>query len=115
MSEPIKLEYFLEALARIPRIQEEIATRKVETVQNLFDSGELEDFVKNESDSGDVIGGSGGPEHGFDIEIRSFGPLYWIHANEFDDIGYFASEEDAHQFASEEYGPYIDALDEDED
>ena len=115
MSKPINFEYFLEALARNQRVQEEIATRKGETLRNLFDSGELEDFVKNESDSEDAIGGSGGPEHGFDIEIRSFGPLYWIHANEFDDIGYFASEKEAHEFAIEEYGPYIDTLDEDED
>ena len=115
MCEPMKLEHFLQSLAQDQRVQEEIAARKGETLQDLLDSGELEDFLKNEGDSIDTIEASGGPEHCFDIEIRAFGPVYWIQAHEFDDIGYFASEKEAHQFASEEYAPYIDTLDEYED
>jgi hypothetical protein len=30
----------------------------------------------------------------FNVEIWSLGPVFWIRANEFDDIGYFASRQD---------------------
>jgi hypothetical protein len=38
---------------------------------------------------------AGGSDGNFPIRIMSFGPLYWIDAQEFDPIKYFTSIEDA--------------------
>ena len=107
MTKPLEIEHFLGTLAENPRVQEELAESEASNFQEFFDSGELEDLVKNESSYMDTIQASGGPEHEFDIEIQSFGPVFWIQANEFDDIGYFATEREAHEYALEEYAPYI--------
>jgi hypothetical protein len=117
MTKPIEIDQFLGALAENPRVKEELAESKSSNFQEFFDSGELEDLIKNESSYTDTIQASGGPDLEFDIEIQSFGPVFWIQANEFDDIGYFATEKEAHEYALEEYAPYIgepEEFDEDE-
>jgi hypothetical protein len=46
----------------------------------------------------------------FSININRSGPLYWIRAVEFDDECYFATEEDAVQFAESNFESFITAL-----
>ena len=42
----------------------------------------------------------------FEIELWSTGPVFWIRANEYDDIGYFPSLAEARAYAEMEYeGP----------
>ena len=45
----------------------------------------------------------------FDIQIFQIGPLFFIQANEFDDIEWFGSEEDALAHAREEFSTFIEA------
>lgn len=51
----------------------------------------------------------------FDIEIMEFHGIFWIRANEFDDIGYFNDLANAVAYANNEYESYIDAYLYDED
>lgn len=46
------------------------------------------------------------------IEILQSGPLFWIRANEFDDIRYFPSEAEATAYAGMQYEGPISALEE---
>lgn len=46
----------------------------------------------------------------FWININRSGPLYWIRAMEFDDECYFATEEDAVQFAESNFESFITEL-----
>lgn len=46
----------------------------------------------------------------FEIEILSAGPVFWIRANEFEDIGYFGSQYDALAYAEDYFDPYISEL-----
>ncbi len=46
----------------------------------------------------------------FEIEIMSAGPVFWIRANEFEDIGYFCSRKDAVAHAEEYFESYISEL-----
>ncbi len=68
--------------------------------------------MNNHSIEVDTIEAAGGCEHYFNIEIKAFGPVYWIQAPEFDDIGYFGSEKEAVEHAREEYATYIETLEE---
>ena len=47
----------------------------------------------------------------FEVEIWSTGPVFWIRANEFDDIGYFSSLAEARAYAEEFFeGPISELL-----
>lgn len=44
----------------------------------------------------------------FSIVVNGYGPLFWIHANDFDPIAYFETCEDAVMYAEIEFGAYLD-------
>lgn len=46
-----------------------------------------------------AIGGHGE----YNVEIRSYGPIYWIYAPEFEDIGYFDNKTNAVDYARSFY------------
>jgi len=46
----------------------------------------------------------------FEIEIWSAGPVFWIRANEFDDIGYFPTLDEARAYAEMEFEGFISEL-----
>ena len=52
------------------------------------------DLVEINYDIDETLTGIGG-YGAYPIEIKSFGPVFWIDAQEFDPIGYFKSSEDA--------------------
>jgi hypothetical protein len=112
MSQPLELNQFAQLLQTDPTVIEALAKHDNPSFEDFLGSGELEDLVKNDSVTVDTIEAAGGYEHYFNIEIQSFGPVYWIQASEFDDIGYFGSEKEAEAFAREEYATYIETLEE---
>ena len=112
MSEPLELHHFSQALQKEPAVIEALAENAAPSFEEFIASGELENLVKNHSIEVDTIEAAGGCEHYFNIEIQSFGPVFWIQASEFDDIGYFGSEKEAAEHAREEYGAYIETLEE---
>jgi hypothetical protein len=112
MSEPLELHHFSLALQKDPTVIEALAETATPSFEEFLASGELENLVKNHSIEVDTIEAAGGYEHYFNIEIQSFGPVYWIQASEFDDIGYFGSEKESVEHAREEYATYIETLEE---
>lgn len=68
--------------------------------------GDIEDLIFDLIDSDyevdDTIYGVGGYGE-YPIEIRSFGPLFWVEAQEFDPIQYFKSFDDALSCAESTY------------
>jgi hypothetical protein len=65
-------------------------------------------WLRNEAEVTKSFTGLGGYDE-FGINIMKFGGVYWIEAQEFDDIGYFSSEDDASSIAEGEYEPFISA------
>jgi len=64
-----------------------------------------------ESSTTDISFEGAGPENDtFFIQIMKLGPLYFIQANEFDDIKYFDDLNCASAYAQIEYEPFITAL-----
>jgi hypothetical protein len=51
----------------------------------------------------------------FPILIKSFGPIHWVEAQEFDPIKYFKSASDALAFAEVEYSEFLTGEPEEED
>ena len=60
----------------------------------------------------DAIDGAAPDNDIFQIEIWRLVTAYWIRANEFDDIGYFPTQEEAYDYASMEFSSFIDELNE---
>ena len=112
MSEPLELHHFSQVLQSQPAVIEALAESDVSCFEDFLASGKLEDLVKNHSIEVDTIDAAGGYEHYFNIAIHSFGPIFWIQAPEFEDIGYFGSEIEALEHAREEYASYIETLEE---
>jgi hypothetical protein len=64
---------------------------------------------------GEEVGGFEGaaPDNDtFPITIWRVGPLFFVTAPEFDDIGYFRTQEEAYDYASMEFSSFIDELNE---
>ena len=79
--------------------------------QGLDDLYEL--ISDNETCYGEVVGEFEGaaPENDtFGIQTWRLGLLYFVTANEFDDLKYFGSLEEAESYAWEEFSGYIEAL-----
>ena len=62
----------------------------------------IQEVIENEGTVYDQLTGVGGNGE-FPIDIFNFGPLYWVHAQEFDPIEYFKSYEDAEECARSTY------------
>jgi len=60
----------------------------------------------------DAIDGAAPYNDTFQIEIWRLVSAYWIRANEFDDIGYFRTQEEAYDYANMEFSSFIDELNE---
>ena len=133
MKQPEPLESFYPLLARDSEVQEKLTRQfagrapgilqQMEAGGGLGDDADtvsdlLEDLVKNECCELSTFYGRG-PDDFFPISICSLGPVSFIRASEFDDIGYFGSTAAARSHAEDEYeayGPFVDDPDlEDED
>jgi hypothetical protein len=110
MSHPQTFETVLASVRSEPSFREHLSQWSRGDVDALIGSNDFEDFVRNRSSLEEIVEASGGEGFDFEIEIRSFGPFYWISAPEFDDIGYFSKPGDALEHAEEVYGPYIETL-----
>lgn len=110
MSHPQPFETVLASVRSEPSFREHLSRWASGDVDALIRSDDFEDFVRNRSSLKEIIEASGGEGFDFEIEIRSFGPFFWISGPEFDDIGYFSKPEVALEHAEEVYGPYIETL-----
>ncbi|PAW63903.1 MAG: hypothetical protein B9S36_03755 [Verrucomicrobiia bacterium Tous-C2TDCM] len=110
MSQPQTFETVLATLRSESSFHEHLSRHREGDVNDLIESTDFEDFVQNRSDLEEIIEASGGEGYDFEIEVLSFGPIFWVRAPEFDDIGYFTSLEDALWHAREFYEPYIETL-----
>lgn len=85
--------------------------------QELEVSDLITDLVQNDCSEDDTFYGRGSDGF-FPITICSLGPVSFIRASEFDDIGYFGSTREARAHAEEEYeayGPFVDDPDADDE
>lgn len=110
MSQPQPFETVLATLRAESSFHEHLSRYRKGDVEDLIESVDFEDFVQNHSNLEEIIEASGGEGYDFDIEIHSFGPIFWVRAPEFDDIGYFTSLADALWHARDSYEPYIETL-----
>lgn len=53
-----------------------------------------------------------GDDEIFHIDVNKFGNAYWVSAIEFDNVGLFATLDEARDFVSEYFSSFIEALDE---
>lgn len=96
-------------------------SKKMKTGKRLDDEAEVSDLitdlVQNDGTEDDTFYGRGSDGF-FPITICSFGPVSFIRASEFDDIGYFGSTREARAHAEKEYeayGPFVDDPDADDE
>jgi hypothetical protein len=119
MTSPKPLDQFMKVLLASPVVQEFInerfgkeSTAKLAQFQS-GDTNELHDLLINNKQE---IAGFPEETHqssdGFDVELWKLGPVFWLRANEFDDMGYFESLTAARDYAEEQFGP-LDETDED--
>lgn len=123
------LAHFLPRLLRVPAIRDrinrsfrgqlafaikEIRAGRKEPLIEICLSDEIEDLIGNNSEPVRDIAARGGMDE-FSIQIIRYGPVYWISAPEFDDIGYFGSLRKAVACAQVEYDVYIERVHEGED
>ena len=125
MKQPAPLESFYPQLAQDSAVQAKLksrfAGRASSILQHMEDGSDLGDdsdtvsdlleaLVTDECREVDTFYGSGSDGY-FPITICSLGPVSFIRASEFDDIGYFGSTHDARSQAEdsyEPYGPFVD-------
>ena len=108
------LEQFLDRLKECPEVSKELKSDGHESFDN-FSSDEVfdyvEDIISNNGEHEDYIEALGAYEDIFHVNILSFaGTVYWITANEFDDIKYFSTKKDAVEYAHDEFSSYIGGL-----
>ena len=121
MTSPKPLDQFMESLLASPEIQQFIKERygkQSSAKLAKFQSGDTDELHDLLIDHKQEIAGYPEETHqasdGFDVELWKLGPVFWIHANEFDDMGYFDSLAAARDYAEEQFGP-LDETDEDDD
>jgi hypothetical protein len=61
-----------------------------------------------------VLKATGAYDDPFEVRIYKIGPIFWVAANEFEDVGYFRSLKDAKSYAEDEYSSFLNPPD-DED
>jgi hypothetical protein len=123
------LSFFYASLADMKQVVDELremyGDRHAAIIETMRAGGDVGDEVRevigeaihNKGDGVDVLTGyelgswdDGVPdfETEFPIFIMRFGPVFWIAAQEHDDVGYFASMKDAVAAANLEYEQFID-------
>jgi len=123
MNQPQPLSSFKEQLLQSEEIKALIASEfeaEAEAALERFRSGDDEqlwDLIENNKQevSGspeETIDAAGPDDDIFEIAIWSVGPVYWIGAPEFDDIGYFTSLAEARSHAEDEFESFITELQE---
>ena len=121
MNEVTPLSQFKDALLNskaVLRLIKQTYRKETDAMLTQFRSGaidELLELVEEERCAGGTrpratIEGAGPDDDTFSIEVYGFGPVFWISAAEFDDIGYFGSVEEARDYATFEYDAYITEL-----
>ncbi len=120
MKQPKPLKSFYPQFAQDSEVQATLksrfAGRASSILRHMEDGSELGDdsdtvsdlleaLVTDECREVDTFYGSGSDGY-FPITICSLGPVSFIRASEFDDIGYFGSTNDARSHAEDEYEPY---------
>lgn len=108
------LEHFLDKLKECPEIRKKLKADGHESFEK-FSSDEVFDYVEevisDNSEHEEYIEALGAYEDIFHVNILSFaGTVYWITANEFDDIKYFSTKKDAVEYAHDEFSSYIGGL-----
>ena len=126
MSSPIDLSEFQQEILDSEEVRQlvwkELGETKAPKNWETFQKGEeLDDLYTlledNKWSTGigemvDAIDGAAPDNDTFQIEIWRLVSAYWIRANEFDDIGYFRTQEEAYDYASMEFSSFIDELNE---
>ena len=126
MTKPQPLSAFKDQLLQSEDIQELIAKEygpESDAAIGRFrsgDDGDLWDLIEDNKDATfgtlEVSIDAAAPDDDvFGIEIWSTGPVFWIRANEFDDIGYFPSRDEARRYAKVEFESHINELSEREE
>jgi hypothetical protein len=121
LTQPQPLSTFKDQLLQSEDIQKLIAGEygpEADAAIGRFRSGDDDALWDLIEDNKQEISGS--PEEAIDaaapdddifgIEIWSTGPVFWIRANEFDDIGYFPSLPEARAYAEVEFESHITEL-----
>jgi hypothetical protein len=117
------LESFFPSLAALPVVQTALRDEfgkdgsaiiaKMKAGESLSDEklgahDIILDLVHNNSDVADSLAGwSSAYDDTFPINVMQFGSVFWIEAEEFDDIGYFDTLEEAKGAATFNYEPFI--------
>ena len=113
-SQPLKLDHFLEQLRNCSAMKEHLKSNGHKSFENFSEDeiiDYIDDAIQNDSDEEMTMEALGAYEDVFDVTILGFGDIvYWVRANEFDDIKYFSSRESAADYAHNEYHSYIVAL-----
>ncbi|RFC43009.1 MAG: hypothetical protein DVB23_002834 [Verrucomicrobia bacterium] len=121
MTKPQDLTTFKEQLLASPTVQDILAEHCPEGKDAAIarfrsgDDGQFWDLIQNEMDlgSGDFetsLMAAAPDDDVFEIEIFSLGPVFWIRANEFDDIGFFGNRQDALAYAEDFFESAIQEL-----
>ena len=121
MTEPKPLQEFKDLLLKSKKIKKLVTEHYGPTAKERmkqFQGGNIGDLVdlieENKQElSGapkETIDGAAPDDDVFEIELLAAGPVYWIRANEFDDIGYFPSLKDARSHAEIEFESFISEL-----
>jgi hypothetical protein len=120
MTKPRPAAEFINLLLRseefLSACKEELGDKSDELLQQAHggDGAELAEWFDEwrsySPDEVRIIEGAAPDDDVFHICINRSGPLYWIQANEFDDICYFSSEDDAAEYAEQEFGSFIETL-----
>ena len=120
MTQPKPLSAFKDQLLQSGDIQNLIAGKYgPEAAEGRFrsgDDGDLWDLIEDNKQEisaspEEVIEAAAPDDDIFEVEIWSTVPVFWIRANEFDDIGYFSSLAEARAYAEEFFeGPISELL-----
>lgn len=111
-----KLEQVRAVLAELN--ERDNAREALDAFRDGRDEATVYDAIEQEKDSENIektIEALGSYDEEFDILICSAGPLYFVRANEFDDMEWFGGCDDAKAFAEGEFESFITALSEREE
>ncbi len=121
MIEPKPLQTFIDILLKSKAIKKLVTEHygpDAKQQMKQFQAGEVGDLLALVEESKmdlsgspeDTIEAAAPDDDIFEIELWETGPVFWIRANEFDDIGYFPSLKSARTYAKQEFESFISEL-----
>jgi hypothetical protein len=121
MTRPCSSDHFVTLLLRSAEVLSACQTELGENAEFIIrkaGAGDASDFLEwfeewrlsNTDTVVEEIDGAAPYNDTFAIQILKAGPLFWIRANEFDDICYFDSLEDARSCVYDEFEGFINEL-----